>query len=248
MQDTLLSPEAGIAIHDVVRGNLEHLPALMELFTESFPDYAASLPRIRRKAERLPDVNPRLLEHQWLVTIAGQAAAMMAFKYVCYHNVGIGIYLAVRPAYRDRVVAGHRRMAGWLVATAARQLCLDAERLHRPRPWGLAGEVSISGVLARYVQYGALALPVNYQEPHFINGRVADLAPGEIPPLEWRPAQLALLPIDAQTVNVYDPVLLEDVVAAYLLDHYGLPIEHPQVQQILAGARSVSARAYDVRS
>lgn len=238
MSDTLISPEAGIAIQDVVGGNLAGLPALAELFLESFPAYAASLPRIRRKAERPPDANPRLLEHQWLIEVEGQAAGMMAFKYVCYRNVGIAAYLAVRPAYRARAVAGYPRLAGWLIATAGRQLCLDAERLGRPRPWGLAGEVVTPGVLARYIQYGALALPVSYLEPYFPDGRSDSLSPGEAPRIEWHPAQLALMPVGGAALDVHDPALLEDVVTAFLVEHYGLPADHPQVQQIVADARA----------
>jgi GNAT superfamily N-acetyltransferase len=241
----LLQPDDGVVIHDVVGGNLDQLPALIALFTESFPDYAAGLPRIRRKAEQQSDSDPRFVRHQWLIEVEDAAAGMASFTYVPARNLGLGIYLAVRPAYRRRPVAGHSRLAGWLHAAIGQQLERDAVRAGQPPPWGLAVEVATPALAIQYRQYGFLELPIAYAEPQFRQDRGSSNAPPNAAPVSWRPARLGLFPCVGREVDVRAPQLLMDIVSAFMIDHYGFPAECADVQRALAAAARPDALGGD---
>jgi hypothetical protein len=243
-----LSPDPGIRIHDVVDGDTAWLEPLLALGREFFPDHAAMAARLRQKAAAPAAADPRFVHHQWLIEVTGQAAAaagaaMCCFSYVPARNLGLGIYLAVRPAYRSLPVAGHSRLAGWLHAAIGQQLASDAARAGRPLPWGLAVEVSVPALVAQYWRYGLRVLPIAYREPHFPQGwrPLDNLA--DLPPITWQPAELGLFPCAGRAVDVAAPQLLTDVVAAFLIDHYGFPkeSEHPEVQRMLAVASIAAA-------
>jgi hypothetical protein len=238
---------AGIRIHDVVDGDTAWLEPLLALGRAFFPDHAAMTARLRQKAAAPAAADPRFMHHQWLIEVTGQAAAaagaaMCCFSYVPARNLGLGIYLAVRPAYRSLPVAGHSRLAGWLHAAIGQQLASDAARAGRPLPWGLAVEVSVPALVAQYRRYGLRVLPIAYREPHFPEGwrPLDNLA--DLPPITWQPAELGLFPCAGRASDVAAPQLFTDIVAAFLIDHYGFPREHSEVQRMLATA-SIAAAA-----
>lgn len=227
---------AGIRIHDVVDGDIAWLEPLLALGREFFPDHAAMAARLRQKAAAPAAADPRFVHHQWLIEVDDQVAAMHCFSYVPGRNLGLGIYLAVRPPYRRVSVAGHSRLAGWLHTAVGQQLACDATHAGRPLPWGLAAEISVPALVAQYRRYGLRVLPVAYREPHFPEGwrPLNDLA--DLPPITWQPAELGLFPCAGRASDVAAPQLFTDVVAAFLIDHYGFPREHPEVQRMLAAA------------
>ena len=241
MAHSLLPADAAIAVHDVVGGNVSHLPALIDLLVEGFPDSVTTLPRVRSKAERGPDADSRFIHHQWLITVSGEPAGATSFSYVPGRNIGLGIYLVIRPPYRQLAVAGHNRLASWLHLAVAQQLISDAELIGRPLPWGLAVEVSVPALAIQYRQYGFRELPVTYAEPQFPEGWRPSGNLDDLPPITWQTAQLGLFPCVGHAIDVHTPQLLTDAVAAFLIDHYGLPAEQPDVQRMLADAANYHA-------
>jgi hypothetical protein len=218
-----------ITIHELTGGNTDRLDDLSELFTELFPQYAHRVFRMHRKAQDPPDVNPLFVEHQWLIDADGQPAAMTSFKYIPKRNIGLEIYLGVRPAFRKLGKSDHpRRMAEILIYTACEQLRSDARAAGRPSPAGLVFEVLEPKLVRQYREYGFLELPVAYYEPRYRPGHENFLAGGE--DIDCKQAQLGIFPLNPEQTNKDDPALLSNIVSALLLDHYGLPENHWIIQ------------------
>ena len=226
-------PGIDLSVHELTGGNLARLEALVELFVELFPEYAHTAPRLRRKAERPADANPLFIEHQWLVDVDQEAAAMSAFKYVPGRNLGLQIYLAVRPDYRGLGWGECGRLSRLLIAAAQEQLRVDALAAGRPTPTGLVFEVLAPQLAARYREYGMVELPVEYHEPRYSPGRATLLDPDGVEQVAFQRAQLGIFPIDGEQVDVNDLLFLTDTARALLNDHYGLPEEHWIVQRAL---------------
>lgn len=231
-----------LTIHEITGGNVERLDALLELFAELFPAYPHTLPSLCQRAQRSADANPLFTEHQWLIDIDGQAAAMSVFKYVPKRNLGLEIALAVRPVYRKLDLGNYQHLSEFLIAAAGEQLQADALAAGCPKPTGLVLEVVAPKLVARFREYGLLELPVEYYEVRFSQGRPMVLSPDELEKVEFHRAQLGVFPLDGQTVDVDNPALLSDAVLAFLIDHYGLPQDHWTVRRAIKSIRDIVER------
>lgn len=219
-----------LRIHDVVGGNVAWLEPLASVMLEYFPEAAGRISRLYERAHRPPDADPRFLHHQWLVEVGENAAGIAIFSYVPARNLGLGVYLIVRPAYRRLPIGKHDRLAGWLHEAILEQLAKDATAAGRTTPWGLAVEVSVPELVKQYARYGLMSLPVSYLEPHF-----RPCPPGEPdsgPRITWEPAQLGLFP-SGPGVDPQNPQLLRDIISAFYIDHYGFAAEQPEVRRAL---------------
>ncbi len=226
-------PGVDLVIHDVVGGNTRRLEALIELFVELFPEYSYAVPRRRQKAALPANANPLFIDHQWLIDINGQAAAMADFKYAPQRDVGLGIYIAIRPAYRKIELKGYRRFSELLHIATWEQLKEDAAMAGNSPPLGLVVEVGSPKLVARYREYGFMELPIEYHEPRLRQGNVAALTPDEIEKIEFRQGSLGVFPLTKQQLSMNDSVLLSNAALAFLVDHYELPENHWAVQRAL---------------
>lgn len=223
-------------IHEVIGGNPAWLEALIELFTTSFPQYAHTAPRLRQKATLPANANPKFIAHQWLVELDGKAVGLHIFKYAPARNVGLGIYLAVKPAYRKILVEPGYRLSEWLCKAGIEKLQEEAQTAGQPAPPGLFGEVESDKIVARYHEFGFMELPLEYYEPRFRQARATG-GPTDWEHVDWVRMHLCGLPIGG--FDPTDPALLTNVVLAFMVDHYGLPQNHWAVQRVLESIRRV---------
>lgn len=221
-----------INIHDIVGGDTERLDALLDVFIDLFPQYAHTLPRLRQKGHLPADANPCFVAHQWLVDIDHQAAGMTSFKYSPNRNLGLTVYIGIKPAYRQIRVKGCR-LSEWLISSSVEQLKTDAHAAGRPTPTGMFLEVESPKLVARYCEFGFIELPVEYLEPHFRQPRVGFSCPDDLSQVDFCRTHLGGFPLQSEIFDPTDPTMLADVILAFMVDHYGLPVEHWSVQRAL---------------
>ena len=152
-------------------------------------------------------------------------------------NLGLGIYLAIRLAYRRLTFGPQRRLSEVLIAAARAQLRTDAATAGQPPPRGLAVEVEVPQLIPHYRAYGFVELPVEYQE---VRRNAEDMQR-----MEFHPVQLGIFPLDGETISPYDPTLLANTVRAFLVDNYGLSEEHWVVRRALESIKRLAHKGED---
>jgi hypothetical protein len=64
----------------------------------------------------------------------------------------------------------------------------------------------------------------------------------EIALARFSPMFLGILPDISRGIPFYTSEMIASFTLAFLIDHYGLPIEHPQVQSVLNSIPALSRR------
>lgn len=226
-QDGFVKVWALLGSRDTVR-----IEAMLRLYEKLFPKYAHYVPRMRRRAEFGEERRTGHVVHYWLVEVDGRPAAIRTFRYVHNRRVGLAHALAVDPAYRQVTVDG-QRLSMFLVDACLDQIVLDAKRFGDPPPLGMVNEVESSQLMEHYKRHGILELPVQYVEPVFPSERIGRTRQEEIALVNFSPMLLGFLPDVAAEIRIYTSELVSNFVLAFLVDHYGLPVDHPQVQSVL---------------
>ena len=222
-----------IILHDLVGGNVARLDALLAVFAECFPQYAAAAPRLAQKAQQPADANPHFIAHQWLAEVDGQAAGMFSFKYAPGRDLGVAIYLAVRPAWRSLPVTG-LPLSAWLIGAGRRQLGADAAAAGRPVPAGIFFEVEPVRLVARYREFGFVELPVEYYEPRYTQPRMGPGEPTDTRQVAFQRTHFGVFPTDSASDAPTGAGIVTSAVLAFMADHYGLPETHWAVARALA--------------
>jgi len=225
-------PEIGLTIHEVLGGDERDFQDLLQLHAELFPQYVYYQPYMQQRAKHPPKVDPRLVEHWWLVRIHGEAAGARFFVYVPGHNCGLGLAVGIRPLFRRAASGPYRRLSELLLLTSLDYLQVDAQAAGKPAPFGMVSEIE-DYVLASCVEYGYIELPVDYEEPSVVRRSTAADALLESEKLVFRPIALACLPLDKTTFDPTDPAMLTEAVQALLIDYYGLAEDHPVTRRVL---------------
>ena len=216
-------------------GDEARIEAMLELYARSFPQYAHYVPRMRQRAKFGEQQRLGHIVHYWLVEVDGQPAGLRTFRYIRTRNCGIAIALAVDPTFRKVSVNGHK-LSMFLVHSCLDQIIADAEKLGAPPAWGMVNEVEFPRLMEYYKHHGIQELPIKYLEPIF----PAKLQANEAAPIHFRPATLGLLPNPKLGERTYDTKNVADFALAFLVDHYGLPVDHPQVQAVLNSIHVIS--------
>jgi hypothetical protein len=228
----IVMPSAGITIHEILGGSEKDLADLLEIHSELFPEYAYYQPYMRERAKFAPDANPNLVEHWWLVRVEGHAAGVRFFDYVPQRDCGLGLAVGIRPAYRQVTFGKHQRLSEILLLKTLDHLSVDAQHTGRPLPIGMVSEIE-DYILPRCIEYGYVELPVDYEEPSLVLSPVVPNTLTNTHQLKFRPITLGCLPTEKASFDSSDPVMLADVVKAFLIDHYGLPEDHQAVRRAL---------------
>lgn len=209
-------------------GDEARIEAMLELYARSFPQYAHYVPRMRQRAKFGEEHRLGHIVHYWLVEVDGQPAGLRTFRYIRARHCGIAIALAVDPTFREVFVNGHK-LSMFLVHTCLDQIVADAERLGDPPVLGMVSEVEFPRLMEHYKHNGIQELPIKYLEPIF----TPKLKANEATPIQFMPAKLGFLPNPKLGSRAYDAKNVADFALAFLVDHYGLPVDHPQVQAVL---------------
>ncbi len=217
------------------------IEAMLSLYAELFPQYSHYLPRMRRRAEFGEERRAGHVVHYWLVEVDGKPAAIRTFRYVRERHVGLAHALAVEPAYRKVTVDG-QRLSMFLVHACLDQVIADAKRLGDGQVYGMVNEVESPHLMEHYRKNGILELPVDYVEPVFPAEQSGRSRIEEIALVHFSPMFLGFLPSIIQRIQFYTGELIADFAMAFLVDHYGLPVEHPRVQAVLNSIPVLSRR------
>lgn len=242
MASQLIRSEGNIKIWSLLgSGDTARIEAMLSLYAELFPQYAHYVPRMRRRAEYGEEHRAGHIVHYWLLEVGGQPAALRTFRYVHGRRVGLAHALAVKPVYRA-VSVGQQRLSMYLVHACLDQIIADSKRLGDKFTFGMVNEVESPNLMEHYKRNGILELPAAYTEPVFPAEKPGRTREGEIELVRFAPMFLGLLPDTTQGIPFYTRDLVANFALAFLVDHYGLPVQHPQVQSILNSIPALSRR------
>jgi|GEM_PF-602310 len=227
--------DVSVTLVDLLRTpSAADVDALMALFDELFPQYAPIpyvVNELRQMTWEPADVKAPFIRHLWLVKVNDQPAGMTFF---CYHkerNLAIGVYLAVRSEFRRLVINGYHRLAEYLITQTHQVIAADAQACGHPVPPGYIAEVDVGRLMQQYRQYGFILLPVSYHEPRLPDGCTIPLPPDS---LDYHPINLGFFPRNPQA---FDELPSRDLIRSglltFLVDFYGIPMDHWSVQQAL---------------
>jgi GNAT superfamily N-acetyltransferase len=216
----------------------QHLPELKRLYEQLFPQYAAT-PYLWQALSDLAaapaDSDPNFIHHLWLLCFEQQVVGMAHFCYAVRRRVGMGIYLAILPEFRKQPVGPYSRLAEAVNAITHLALADDAQRLGDEPPEGMFAEVDLEKLARQYQKYGFVILPIVYEEPRLPEG--VQTFPG-VQAYQFHPLHLGFFPRPPRsTAELPSTRRVRQAVLAFLVDFYGLPEDHPKVQNSL---RSVS--------
>ncbi len=233
MASQLTRSEGNIKIWSLLgSGDTRRIEAMLHLYAELIPQYAHYIPRMRERAERGEERRPGHIVHYWLLEVDGEPAALHTFRYVRERHVGLSHALAVKPAYR-KVYACWQPLSMFLLSASLDQVLADAKQMEDGFSYGMVCEVEPSGLMDHYMGNGILELPLAYLKPVFPPERAGRPRADEIALAHFNPMFLGILPDATQGVPYYTSDLIANFALAFLVDHYGLPLEHRQVQSVL---------------
>lgn len=242
MASQLVRSEGDIKIWSLLgSGDTRRIEAMLSLYAELFPQYAHYVPRMRRRAQSGQEHREGHIVHYWLLEVDGQPAALRTFRYVRERHAGLAHALAVRPAYRNVSVSG-QRLSMYLVHACLDQVIEDAKRLGDEFIFGMVNEVESPNLMEHYKKNGILELPVKYVEPVFPGEQAGRTRAEEIALVRFSPMFLGILPDTAKGIPFYTSDLVASFALTFLVDHYGLPVAHPQVQSVLNSIPALSRR------
>ncbi len=222
-------------------GDEARIEAMLELYARLFPQYVHYIPRMRQRAKFGTEHRLGHIVHYWLVEVDDQPAGLRTFRYIRNRNCGIAIALAVDPTFREVFVNGHR-LSMFLVHACLDQVIADAEQVGDPPVVGMVSEVECPRLMQHYKRNGIEELPIKYLEPIFPptlqEGALVSI--DETTPIQFIPTKLGFLPNPKLDGHAYDIKNITDFALAFLVDHYGLPVDHPQVQAVLNSIQVIS--------
>lgn len=238
MSAYLIKQEGNVAIYDLIgSGDDERIESMLGLYAKLFPQYQHYVPRMRRRAKFRNEHRPGHVVHYWLVEVDGQPAGLRTFRYIREKHCGLAHALAVDPAFREVHVLD-KRLAVYLIYECLAQIVRDAKDRKDVLPLGIVNEVEPDRLMEHYKHNGLLQLPLKYVEPIFppeVEGRsrLEDLAI-----TRFSHMHMGFLPNTDAKVDKYTHAMISDFVLAFLVDHYGLPEEHPAVLEVLETIRA----------
>ncbi len=239
MTSQLARSEGNLKIWSLLgSGDTARIEAMAGLYAQLLPQYAHYVPRLRRRAEYGEEHRTGHLVHYWLLEVDGEPAAFHAFRYVRERRVGLSQALVVKPAYR-KLQAGGQRLSLYLLSASLEQVVADAARLGDERPFGVISEVEPSSLMDHYMQHGLLELPIAYVKPLFPAEQPGRTHAEEIASSNFIPMFLCILPDRARDIPFYTSDLIANFAMTFLVDHYGLPLEHREVQSVLGSIPAV---------
>ena len=187
---------------------------------------------MRRRAEFGNEHRPGHVVHYWLVEVDGQPAGLRTFRYVRNRHCGLAHALAVDPAFREVCVLD-KRLAVYIIYECLAQVIQDAKEKMDMPPLGIVNEVEPDRLMEHYVRNGLVQLPLKYAEPIFppeVQGR-SRLE--ELAITRFSHMHMGFLPNPEMKLEKYTHAMISDFVLAFLVDHYGLPEDHPAVLEVL---------------
>ena len=222
-----------VAIYDLLgSGDTQRIEKMLGLYAKLFPQYQHYVTRMRRRAQFGNEHRKGHIVHYWLVEVDGQPAALRTFRYVSERHCGLAHALAVDPSFRE-VEVGDHRLAVFIIYECLNQVIQDAKQRGDMPVYGIVNEVEPHRLMEHYMRNGLVQLPLKYVEPIFppeVEGRSCE---EELADIRYSPMHIGFLPNPEVKVEKYSRELICEFVKAFLVDHYGLPEQHPVVLEVL---------------
>lgn len=224
----------GLWVADLVAGrDTNWLDAWQAVHLRHFPEHGHVVAEIADEVRGRP-LDPDTIAHVWLAFDAESVDPVGEF--IWHTNLRRRVVLMHFSAVDSDVRAG--LSPSWLPALIDATLaCGQQEGLAAGR--NIRGQITeVSPAHARaWPRYGMHALPIDYLEP--TGGR------------HWRdrgpePEFFEITPIFRTTRAAADEEYADvaaDALSAFLIDHYRLPADHPQVVRVLTQVRSATPPA-----
>ncbi|MCC7119428.1 MAG: hypothetical protein IT310_12960 [Anaerolineales bacterium] len=233
MPAALIKRVGEVAIYDLLGSQDEaRIEKMLGLYQKLFPQYQHYVPRMRRRAEFENEHRAGHVVHYWLIEVNGSAAGIRTFRYLRNRHCGLAHSLAVDPKYR-KVQVGERRLAVFMIYECLAQIIRDAEARGDAPALGMVNEVEPSALMEHYIRNGLTQLPVQYVEPIFPPEAPGRSRAEELAQAHFSPMRMGFLPNPNSAVKTYSREQIASFVQAFLVDHYGLPQNHPVVLQVI---------------
>lgn len=233
MTARVIVKEGNVTIYDLTgSGDARRVEAMLELYQGLFPQYQHYVPRMRRRAKFDAEHRSGHVVHYWLVEVGGRPAGLRTFRYVRDRRCGLAHALAIDPLFRH-IQVREKRLAVFVIYECLAQIVRDAAEKNDPPPLGMVNEVEPEKLMEHYARNGLVQLPLKYVEPIFppeIEGRSRK---EELRATHFSPMHMGFLPNPQVKMEKYTREMITDFVMAFLVDHYGLPQEHPIVLEVL---------------
>jgi hypothetical protein len=222
-----------VSIYDLLgSGDDERGEKMLELYGMLFPQYQHYVPRMRRRLKFGNEKREGHIVHYWLVEVDGQPAGIRTFRYIRKRRCGLAHSLAVHPKFREVRVQG-KRLAVHIIYECLSQIIRDAEEKGDAPVLGMVNEVEPDHLMEHYVRNGLVQLPLKYVEPIFPPEMEGRSRLEELAIAQFSPMHMGFLPTAAFKNQICTPEMIEDFVKAFLVDHYGLPEDHPAVLEVI---------------
>lgn len=214
-----------VCIYEILgSGEEQRINALLDLYATLFPKYIHYVPRLRSRTQYPVNHRPGQFVHYWLVEIDGVPAGFRIFRYLESRKCGLAHALGILPIFRN-VRIHEQRLSEFVVYQCLFQILRDARSVDI-ECLGMVNEVESERLMTHYEQMGIRRLPIVYFEPIFHPTGI-----------EFESRILGFLPAPGIDLNALDAETLVNFASAFLVDHYGLSIEHPTVQQVIHSVR-----------
>lgn len=229
----LVKQVENVAIYELLgSGDTERIEKMLGLYAKLFPQYQHYVPRMRRRAQFGNEHREGHIVHYWLIEVDGQPAGVRTFRYVHRRRCGLAHALAVEPSFREMTVENHR-LAVFIIYECLSQVVRDAKQRGAPPVYGIANEVEPHRLMEHYIHNGLVQLPLKYVEPIFPPEEAGRSRLEELACAHFSPMHIGFLPNPEMKMKKYTREMISDFVLAFLVDHYGLPEQHPAVLEVL---------------
>lgn len=233
MPARLVVEDGNVSIYELLgSGDEKRIEAMLSLYGRLFPKYQHYIPRMRRRAAFGSEHRPGQIVHYWLVEVNGVPAGLRTFRYVSSRRCGLAHALTVDPSFRDVSVFG-KRLSVFIIYKCLAQVIRDAAERGDPPPLGIVNEVEPDRLMEHYTRNGLVQLPIKYVEPIFPPEVVGRSRAEELEQIKFSPMHMGFLPNPNISIDSYSRDMISDFALAFLVDHYGLPSNHPIVSETL---------------
>lgn len=233
MPASLIAHEGRTAIYDLLgSGDEKRIDAMLGLYQTLFPQYRHYVPRMKRRVQFGNEHREGHVVHYWLVEVDGKPAGLRTFRYVRHRHCGLAHALAVDPQFREEE-AGGRRISMFVVYECLAQVIRDALDCGDAPTLGMVNEVEPTRLMEHYQRNGLIQFPVKYMEPIFPPEAPGRTRAEELDLVKFSPMHLGFLKNPDIKIESYTREMIADFASAFLVDHYGLPEDHPKVIEIL---------------
>lgn len=222
-----------VAIYELLgSGDEKRIDAMLKLYQDLFPQYQHYVQRMKRRAQYQNEHRKDNIVHYWLVEVDGQPAGLRTFRYVRNRRCGLAHALAVDPKFRE-VRVGDKKLAVFVIYECLNQIILDAKECGDEPVLGMVNEVETDRLMGHYERNGLIKLPLKYVEPIFPPEVEGKSYADELALINFSPMHMGFLPNPEIKMETYTHEMIVDFVFAFLVDHYGLPEDHPVVMEVL---------------